>query len=219
MEIETLKKFCGTGYPEWTNEPFNQDGYTYATDGRVILRVLALAGVVRQVNMTVKKLPWSTLEKRSTFRLVRDTFNAVRERFPCGKCASDAPAAHPCPQCEGKHNGEYCLTCGGVGLEKEKGQEQWNTSQCPECDGTRWADKVVWCLRNCKDVDKRYYLNPRILQKMIENLGPIDFVEPEESKPVGFRFAGGDGLLMPMRSAPWHVAANMMEEKNDNGDL
>jgi hypothetical protein len=62
-------------------------------------------------------------------------------------------------------------------------------------------------------------LNPRILQKMTDNLGPIEFVEPEESKAVGFRFVGGDGLLMPMRSAPWHVMANMKEEKNDNGDL
>jgi hypothetical protein len=221
MEIEILKKFCGTDYPEWIMEPWNQDGYTYATDGHVIVRMISSShgeGITlppilgERETAIIKKLPWSTLAKRSTFsRLLPGTFNAVRERFLCRKCVPDAALAKPCTKCEGKDSGEDCLACGGVGLEKEKGQEQWKTSQCPECDGTRWAEKTVWCLRNHEDVDKRYYLNPRILQKMIENLGPIDFVEPEEIKPVGFRFAGGDGLLMPMRPAPWHEAVNLIK--------
>jgi hypothetical protein len=209
MEIETLKKFCGTDFPEWIKAPWNREGSTYATDGHVILRVSALPDNVERTIDKVKELPWSTLAKRSTFRLLPGTFNAVRERFLCRKCVPDAALAKPCTKCEGKDSGEDCLACGGVGLEKEKGQEQWKTSQCPECDGTRWREKSVWCLRNHDEVDKRYYLNPRILQKMVENLGPIEFVEFEKNKPVGFRFAGGDGLLMPMRPAPWHIAANI----------
>lgn len=218
MNIEILKKFCETDYLEWAKEPFSQNGYTFATDGRVILRVAKLPGMVERMIKMVKDLPWSMLQKRSKFRLRPGTFNAVREHFLCAECSPDAMPEKPCPKCDGREIDEDYPLCGGVRLKKEDGR-QWNTKECLHCDGTRWAAKIVWCLRHHEDVDKRCHLKPSILQKMLDHLGVIEFVEPEGLGPVGFRFALGDGLLMPVRPAEWHVAANMVEGKNDNGDM
>jgi len=214
MEIEILKKFCGTDWPEWILTPFTNGEFTYATDGHVILRVSEFQGLVsKKVVEKVEELPWKMLENRTKFRLFQNTLAAVREHFLCMECSSDAPQAKPCTKCEGKDSGEYCSTCLGLGLKRERGQKQWNTSQCPECDGTGWESGTVWCLRYGEDIRTCYFVNPKILQKMALNLGLIEFVDPAGvTKPVGFRFAGGEGLLMPMRPATGSVVVNIRKE-------
>jgi len=216
MEIEILKKFCGTDFPEWIKTPFNMDDYSIATDGHVIVRVIssshgqgiALPPILgeRETAM-IKKLPWSTLKKRSQFRLRPEKFAAAREHFLCQYCFPGAPMAGPCPECKGKDSDD-CSTCEGSGVKKTD-SGAWNTIQCPECGGTRWHGAVVWLLRYDPELNKCYELNPKILQKMLDVLGVIELTAPPEQGPVGFRFDGGDGLLMPMRSASWKKIANM----------
>jgi hypothetical protein len=211
ITLETLKKFCGE-WPEWITEPWTWEKHSYATDGFMVLRVpsdMLFTGKITNPSPAMK-LHWEILDGRTYFRLRRERFEAVREKHLCGECSPDAPPGIPCRQ---SGDADYhCWKCDGRGYVKSG--NLYNTAQCPHCAGTRWDNGAVWCLRKTHPEGHGYHVNPKILQKLMETFGDLEFTEPIKDThhnypPIGFRFDGGDGLLMPMRPNSERVVVNI----------
>lgn len=73
---------------------------------------------------------------------------------------------------------------------------------------------MIWQL------EQEYFVNTMLLQRLVDYLGMIGFMEPPTGSnpqgPVGFRFDGGAGLLMPMRYLHGTAIVNKEKEAQDD---
>jgi hypothetical protein len=110
-----LKQFCGNQpFREYINEPFSQDGFTWATDGVIMLRVDHIASLgpcPREGGLNVSK-PLVGIEKAA--------FTCRQFSFP------------PAPSKRG-----MCMTCDGRGTEHTCPD---CTCKCDDCNGSGDAD-------------------------------------------------------------------------------
>lgn len=105
ITIELLQNFCGTDDARvGIHKPFTQSGYTWATDGRIAVRVPAMESV-----------PKNPLAPKNTAYVFKP-FNAE-------KCIAAIPA-FPAVKLVA------CSSCGGTG-EEDDGSECWNCEGDP----------------------------------------------------------------------------------------
>lgn len=107
-----LTPFCSKDEGRsYLHTPFTRGGFTYATDGRVCVRVPRREGVVgHEKAPDASKVFPSPLPQTTPLRIAN---LPEREMLPCGDC-DDSGLAHSCPDCT-----HVCEKCGGS-LEYEE---------------------------------------------------------------------------------------------------
>lgn len=195
MTTEQLQAFCSTDptRPE-VGKPFTRAGFTWATDGRVLVRVATIEG------LDDGDLPWPVITPEGLMAEHQPgpkwyALPALPERQP----------DKPCPACGGK-KAEKCLACDGEGTVEfafDYGGTSYSMEgNCPVCDGEgacRHCDGTGLEPRKAQPVAvgpawfNADVLRPFALLAHCE-LAPVDAY-----KPCRVRFDGGEGLAMPMR--------------------
>lgn len=172
MTTELLQKFCSIDPTRQAiHQPWTRDGFTYATDGRILVRVPAMADVPENEQAPNADRLWPM---SSTWQV---TGQPVPEHPP-------EPFSTPCKECDGK--GKWSETRGKRRVD----------SECTECDGTGsvvQAQPIAFGKHLLSDV----YLRKLSLLPGVKWLHE----STEENLPVRFTFDGGEGLLMPMRKS------------------
>jgi hypothetical protein len=191
-----LKEFCSVEESRPTlHTPFSQGIWSYATDGRIILRVPRLEDVPDRgdapnvgqmyVNQNIpsdfgKLKGWVEMPE-----LPEIQYNLCDDCFGSGGC-------DVCPACD-------------AGIKLSGGE-------CVECENKDFTNCTRIKCFNCKGVGKfpvptritlgNTDLNLIYLRKM-NRLKGLSFspTMPSPNDPVPFKFEDGDGLLMPMRKA------------------
>lgn len=178
--------------------PFSFGGYSYATNGHILVRVLRLADVPE----------WDALNEKMTvlFDAVDlPAVNAALVEIPdfdqpapevCIICKGVGKVSN-CPECDGEgevtldndyHSYECeCLTCFG------EGKVFGNDAICYACNGTG-KKKTFAKVPVGMTFFSSHYLT------MLKELPGIKVSVTSELGPQYFKWDGGDGLLMPMRA-------------------
>jgi len=199
---ELLQSFCepkGTTRPA-LSDPFNCDGYTFATDGHICIRV--------DVDNSVESHPEAPKTMKGIFLTCDDDskyidipeIEGISLVVGCPVCGGSGKLS-VCPECEG--NGEVffendyneyectCESCFGTGKYKSGNIAK---SDCEECYGTGKITKDIGI-----DIGTRH-ITARLLC-LIKNLPNVK-IAPEATdrlNPIQFKFDGGCGILMPRR--------------------
>jgi len=192
-----LTSFCSLDREMPTfSKPFSHGDFTYASDGRMIIRV--------------PRIPEISSAKPDALKLEKLGFPAD------GECVTEFPEyealeRHKCPICKGYGKVEECPECDGEGsVEFDNGYHMYSADckscggrgavsggneKCSNCNGTGRSYADGWAHVDIGDVR----LSARLLDKIKDlpnvKLGPVDGAE---RKMVAFSFDGGDGVLMGM---------------------
>lgn len=196
MTRDFLNRFvAGRDEPRaYLRAPFSRDGWIYATNGHIAVRVPKVEGI--DAPESDKPANIANLFEKSK----RDNFTELPKLPAAEKCpvCNGSCIGYKCPECDGKgdfdkgsHN-HSCKECGGSG-QVDDGYDA-DKEPCVECDGDGESRyKAV-------KVGKWHY-DRRYLAK-IKKLPAVKFACPpygEDNVPAYFVFDGGEGLLMPMR--------------------
>jgi len=200
-----LQRFCASQYDlrKHLQQPFRRDGFVYATNGHVLVRVSVADGYEADEN---EKAPvrldemFKCIDEGGVEWRPLPPLHAVK---PCSRCfGSGQLRVEDCDSCDGK--GEFerdgydytCQACNGEGFV-EVGEPNGKHVACPECDGRG------------HEQDQRQNINHnQQLPEVGVNVGYLSWLAklpgivccPQDNeKPVRFRFDGGHALLMPMR--------------------
>lgn len=208
-----LQKFCSRDIQKPNLcQPFNQGGFTNATNGHLIIRVPAIDGYKEQlVPNLAKLLPQFSEEPAEWFKC---PVIKVAEPGVCPYC-NGAKEGYVCPECDGEgevelstdfnyYDEEVCKSCDGSGqisesdLEKIKKRKPYlglNPVKdiCFHCEGTGVAGYDHKGVKVGGIPFSDLYLS-WLCQLPNCEIGPLG-----EYLPARFRFDGGDGLIMPRR--------------------
>ena len=189
-----LQRFCheyrGKGS---LSTPFSRGDYTYATDGRMIVRVPRLKDMPERDNAPkADHLGWNHSELSDWTNPPKIDLSGTEK---CSLCKGSGKAT-VCPECDGEGEvvaetamNEYevtCKTCEGDGATAG------GKDMCSSCDGTGlYIDNPV-----------KYgsrYIGGLLLAKMsiLPDLQFSHYGGIEDA--VRFIFDGGEGLVMPFR--------------------
>jgi hypothetical protein len=198
-----LSPFCATEKTEpgrpYLYTAFNRDAYTYATDGRILVRVPLRDGLPAARDGLMEKL-LAICEARwagGDFVPLPEFETIRKPGKPCTDCGGMG-RLKTCPECKGECETE-CCECG-------------NTRTCPDCKGMggiQVAD-VGQSDRNCVGCDGTgAETKPRDIARFAAHDFDLSYVERIIALPglevcfgqdgglVAFRFHGGEGALMP----------------------
>jgi len=152
-----------------TTRPFAHDGWMYATDNAILVRV-------------------KTDEPDTSSREGEIIPKAYKmfEAFPSEHAQWDRWRSYPlvqhsstCPECDGTGQVE-CDRCGHV------------AAGCTKCDGLGVIEKA-----KCRQIG--FVMIAMKYDQLIRSLPKVECVMPTDADaPVAFRFEGGEGLVMPM---------------------
>ena len=180
ITLNDLQPFCSTDdFRPHLNRPFNSGGYTYATNGHILVRIPAIEGVAGCESLDVNDIVhqhFTTDLKFATARMKTMAVSRLAHNEKCDACDGTG-IEHECPNC-------HC--------------------KCPECDGTgtmpgKWP--IVKIDRFCFQGN---YV--KLMQSFGEvSISPAQ----SPRNPLSFYFEGGEGLLLPYRSETHELEAEL----------
>jgi hypothetical protein len=173
--------------------PYIRGGDTFATDGRIIIRVRGCVpdvavdetapNAARIVDPLPKAGPWLTI-------VLPDGAGEDRQ---CHICLGDKD--RECEACKGRGDVKWrfrefaltdmCPVCEGAG------------HGCAECDGTGIEHDETPVKIGVNHYKARY------LRLLLALPGPVELCEGSPMQPARIRFDGGDGGIMPMDLDVW----------------
>jgi hypothetical protein len=199
MKEIDLKPFCSKDTDRNSiTTPFSQGEYTFATDGYIMVRVPRRPKVEARKNApNAAGMPSFALD--GEWLPIPDIDKEASE--PCLHCQEKGKVARKdCPECDGEGtleiDGDYhtytvtCKSCDGEGTIETSDDE--GDTLCPKCHGEKGVPATVFVPVGPQKFQVTYL-------KMLKALN-AEICVPETYDPARFRFDGGDGLLMPMRS-------------------
>jgi len=203
MNLDLLKTFCGTDETRPSlMEPFSDDRYTYATDGRIIVRVPrieSITGHEKHPQYACDLFPDESHYLPVEYPQGLESF--VAEPVDC-ECCGGTGKQSKCRDCDGDGNKECpecgtvhkCESCRGTGLiigNRAIGDEV----DCEDCEGIGKIEKrfIVSLNRGAVFVDLKYI-------KLANTLPGLWLKYDGNQSPLYFTFAGGDGVMMPLVS-------------------
>lgn len=186
LNPQELIPFCSTDETRPSlRQPYTRGGYTYATDGRIAVRVPAIDGIPDRVPAIdgipdVERAP----DCEGVFRTLTPT-DAPWQPIPTD--LPELPDGHECPECNGRAEVRWSY-------RDKDGDKHERSFECPVCDG----DGVI----EGRPVPMPWQgltLDARRVAKFAALPGPVEFQAPSDPyEPVRVRFNGGIGLFMPM---------------------
>lgn len=200
MEYETLKKFCASLMDPryYLHEPFNGGQYTYATNGRIAIRVqkagdyAAAASFPAGGDLATRLDEYISRSDRSEFMRLDhvsdpELVNCMNckgsgRNVQCGLCDGSGEVEcdyghfHDCPDCDGRgviasSSGENCAECGGSGKVLPR--------------------RTPWISVGESAINQMY-------ASWIRDLDAEIAMPKSKADPIYFRFPGGEGVVMPM---------------------
>lgn len=183
MSID-LQPFCATSDSrKYLREPFHINGHTFATDGRLMIRVPRRADIpepqaavpdkaVEQIQQWFTDISALPFEPAPTFELPPPELIRKEE----------------CEDCEGTGHEHDCPDC---------------SCECQSCGGSGEAEIV----RDVSAHVGKLIFNIEFIRKIADLPGlQLAIDAPTKTGAMYFRFDGGDGLLMSRRvEAPQHI--------------
>ena len=177
--------------------PFVQGDATYATDGRIALRLATMAEHDRAEAgrlPNAARLNWPD-RNQGGWMPARGLKRVYRECCGCGACfgrgrigsVTRCDTADECGDCY-----EHGVECTG-----------WHGTECPECRGTGLVDFAyqIGGLHIAPSYLARLQTLPgcelKITEALLESPAPHD-PEPQFDLMIASRFAGGEALLAPL---------------------
>lgn len=115
ITIDSLLKFCGKftadGNSVWLNTPFTIDDYTFATDGRILVRVPKLSGVsmldASHINGVMEvTIPLDVPDHATVWEPLDAAVIPPFEKGDCMECFGDECDKQYCRLCEGTGQSE-----------------------------------------------------------------------------------------------------------------
>jgi hypothetical protein len=200
MKLEDLQKFCSGDRTRYQlSTPFSIEDYTYACDGRIIIRVPAIAEARRDnvFERVADVIPppgddWQQVEYPPGW----ESFEAHPTK--CQSC-NGVGKLPKCRKCDGTgecdHCGEECRRCDGTGLDADGNGDP--EKHCEDCDGSGSYEPVFLVSLNRGGVT----VNLKYL-KLIASLPGSKLLHRGDEKTVlRFEFNGGLGGVMPSRDS------------------
>jgi hypothetical protein len=197
MTKDQLQKFCDP--LEGRNiakAPFNYGGYTWATNGKILVRVPFIAGVPDFAGQAAANLFGDGMV--GTGIALPPIPPPVVET--CKECAGKGYLEEiKCPDCKGEGECD-CPTCGHAG-------------DCTRCSGSGYIFDATASKEPCGDCDGQGHhetlasievgiarFQNRYL-RLIAALPGLEFQPHGPLEPGRFRWDGGEGMLMPVKRA------------------
>ena len=197
LTVEFLREFCSTSESRpLLRNPFSLDGYTWATDGRLLVRVQAMEGVAEGGPANA-----STVMPAGDAGYMDVAFppGFAEMTVPMEACEDCGGTGYfrPCVECGGKgeiecdhcYHSESCKDCDGDGNKRGRGKGE---VPCDECDGTGRHEKTVWVALSRGEV----VADLKLLRKA-ERLPGLRVRYKDRSTALLLDFEGGAGVLMP----------------------
>ena len=190
---------------EHLSAPFVNDGYTYTTNGHCLLRIKGEL-VENAPNYKYPKFGKIDLSKlgelQNGIKPDIDKLKRIRDNNECYHCHPQSKQnPKVCRECDGEGEvtlcNEYndyeieCKSCLGDGTDGGK----YIVKDCPYCHGTRMSDEVLY---HEEFFISEIRFNPQTVFLLATNLNNIEFFTDTKicDGGYGFRFDGGDGVLM-----------------------
>jgi hypothetical protein len=198
MNQAELSIFTEPDHPKMCG-PFSLGDYSYATNGHILVRVSRLADVPEREALNEKAARmFDGLDFMALDAALVDIPNfSPPDPNPCPVCEGSGKVS-TCPECKGAGEvtfendfNEYeceCLTC--LGQRKVSGQK----SICGDCNGTGNLRVVNRIAVGCSG------FSSHSLSLMRNHLPGVKIAPTDPEKAAYFKWAGGDGMLMPMRA-------------------
>ena len=179
ITLEQLKPFCSTDDERIViNEPASHGAFTWATDGRILVRVPRMAEVPEVAEFPPVKPTWDA------------TFDPSADFQPLPPLPDDPVPEVPCEECEGD-GWRVCLECG-------------TEHSCGKCRGAGIIEDRRWTLVGGHPFKVKYLHriaalpDPRLAVTPMMDRGKVTGAR------ASFIFDGGHGVLMGLKPiAEW----------------
>ncbi len=211
MDIEFLRKFCGPvrGLGEMS-APFNWQGYTYATNGYILIRVPFAAGVL------------SSFVPPPGFQAIIQLLEQEPAEWVSCPIVVEPPS-EKCPVCDGTGTAYLCPECGEGLVEISTPYNYYGERDCKSCAGKGQIPKdevermqrqgresfevVTGPCESCTDGSIYHVKGVAVGRSFFSDrylnwLGQLPSCEVGVTGPESialFRFVGGRGAIMPRR--------------------
>lgn len=213
MNKDQLQQFCDPGREDIA-VPFSVRSHTYATDGKILLRVPRIADVPEKISpiaIKISELLSNVYVSASEAALVEIPELPDDIQEPCRKCEGPGRIS-VCPECDGDgevdveneyhtYSGLTCQTCDGYGTIGG------SRCECKSCNGTGKAESRLTVAIGPASFQHRYL---SALKKMAG--ARIASLTPHAA--AYFRWDGGDGLLLP--ATGWQIRTPNESATTDN---
>lgn len=202
MTVQDLIPFCSVDTTRsGLVHPFTRGAYTYASDGRIMVRVSAMSDVETHPESPADLE--SVIPDRVNYRPAAlpdgwHVFQAKQET--CDECEGSGLANVACTNCNGAGewfddeagSHHHCRPCHGTGLLPGTNP---TGPKCGDCQGKGMVDSLfpVALDRGAIAISLHYL---RLIQSL-PGLGPLFYREPCE--PIIADFQGGIVVMMPVR--------------------
>ena len=204
MNNYLLQKFCNkkTSRNHFTEKPFSYNGYTYASNGKILVRV---KGEQSERPNTVPVLPSMEEIANYTDFIALPKF-PKREEIACGECDGTGTISYRvCDNCndgqvylDDSHGNTYtvvCAECDGEGELNDPGGEK---EECDCCEGTGISKRsyMDWG----KELGKRYaggisYHTHKLISTLKDIKVSDTWHDDGANEYAFFTFKDGDGLI------------------------
>lgn len=195
-----LMKFCSLDDTRKLDKPFSNGTFTYATNGHIIIRVprTRIENIIIEHSMLnkINKLNFEPKHEGKWFKMPEYNYP---DKITCSQCRGTKYSIE-CPECElegvvyfeNSYN-SYEVECKSCEGEKTlPGNDK--KYPCPECDSTGLVYEGIpgAIINNTK-------LGINLLDK-IKDLPDIELFFPAWGGMVNYRFNGGNGILMMIKT-------------------
>lgn len=206
-----LKKFCENDRCRpYLNNPFSIGDFTYASDGRIAVRVprLESVGEVEGAPDTILKVFTENLIAFDQATLVPKPPQVADLSCKACKRTGKVTLCETCggegyQECDLGHDHD-CEDCDGNGVIAVHPGGEKDGIECPECDGLGKIPDTPQGLGTGVIIDGKVGVGLGYLRKLADLplvRWSLDHRTYPEA-PIPFWFDGGEGILMPMRFYP-----------------
>ena len=193
MDLATLEGFCSV-YAERIATPWNKDGFTFATDGYILIRVPLMAGVPERINHPEDvNLIAENPEPTGGF-IHLPSLESMGVTI-CPRCKGNPPDSEKCPECEGRCEVELSNSHSDYTVECKSCEGEGEVDGCKRCKGIGYLmkeDRVE--IAGCK------YQTINLIA-FSRHLPNCSIAPGGKGKASWIHFDGGDGLIMPTMDA------------------
>lgn len=183
--------------------PFEQEGFAYATNGKICVRTLFMTNDVKTGDEfqfpKACGLPWNHDDVGGWVKMPKRPKIEFHEDY-CPTC--DGTGVNPktlCDRCQGYwegFDGHHCRKCKMTG---------YLGTVCQECDGTPYGNFPTRVVFGEHQIHRTMWEKMQTLRDVELSRVVRPYWTPHDHKhvidgPIRFRFDGGLGLVMPMRA-------------------